>query len=91
MINSSLIREKGEPQRWLQEKVHQIFQKMNISYPPDTHTYVYVSGGMKCSFWGKYGVLCFLLTTVLRLALLSFYQWIRVKDLLGKYRKSWKV
>ena len=27
---------------------------------PDTHSYVFVSVGMKCSFFGKFGVLCFL-------------------------------
>ena len=26
---------------------------------PDTHTYVCVSGGKKCSFFGKFDVLCF--------------------------------
>ena len=34
--------------------------------PPDTHTYVCVSGGNKCSFFGKFGVLCFLETPVLK-------------------------
>ena len=33
--------------------------------PPDTHTYVCVSGGKKCSFFGKFGVLCFLETPIL--------------------------
>ena len=31
-----------------------------------------VSGGKKCSFFGKFGVLCFLETLVLRFALLPF-------------------
>ena len=42
--------------------------------PPDTHTYVCVSGGKKCSFFGKFGVLCFLETPVLRFALLPDYR-----------------
>ena len=42
--------------------------------PPDTHTYVCVSGGKKCSFFGKIGVLCFLKTPVLRFALLLYYR-----------------
>ena len=42
--------------------------------PPDTHTYVCISGGKKCSFFGKFGVLCFLETPVLRFALLSYYR-----------------
>ena len=40
---------------------------------PLTHTYVCVLGGKKCSFYGKFGVLCFLETPVLRLALLPCY------------------
>ena len=42
----------------------QIFRKTDISYPLDTHTYVYVSGGKKHLFFGKFGVLCFLETPV---------------------------
>ena len=33
-----------------------------------------VSGGKKCSFFGKFGVVCFLETTVLRFALLPYYR-----------------
>ena len=33
-----------------------------------------VSGGKKCSFFGKFGVLCFLETPVLRFALLPYYR-----------------
>ena len=32
--------------------------------PPDTHTYVCVSGGKKCLFCGNFGVSCFLETPV---------------------------
>ena len=39
--------------------------------PPDTHN---VSGGKKCSFFGKSSVLCFLETPVLRFALLFYYR-----------------
>ena len=35
-------------------------------------TYVYVSGGKKCAFSGKFGVLCFLVTSVLRFAILPY-------------------
>ena len=35
---------------------------------------VCVSGGKKCSFFGKFGVLCILVTSVLRFALLSYYR-----------------
>ena len=33
-----------------------------------------VSGGKKCLFFGKFGVLCFLETPVLRFALLPYYR-----------------
>ena len=36
-------------------------------------TYVCASGSLKCSFFGKFGLLCFLETTVLRFALLPYY------------------
>ena len=35
---------------------------------------VYTSGCKKCSFFGKFGVLCFLETRVLRFALLPYYR-----------------
>ena len=35
--------------------------------------YVCVSGCKKCSFFGKFGMLCFLETPILRLALLPYY------------------
>ena len=42
--------------------------------PPDAHTYLCISGGKKCSFFGKFGVFCFLITLILRFALLSYYR-----------------
>ena len=41
------------------------------------NVYVCVSGGKKCSFFGKFGVLCFLETAALRFALLPHYRRIR--------------
>ena len=38
-----------------------------------TCAYVCVSGG-KCLFFGKFGVLCFLETTVMSIALLPYYR-----------------
>ena len=32
-------------------------------------------GGTKCSFFGKFGVVCSLITSVLRFALLPYYRW----------------
>ena len=34
--------------------------------PPDKQTYVCVSEGKKCWFLGKFGMLCFLVTSILR-------------------------
>ena len=51
-----------------ENKARQIFQKTNISYP------LICTRGKKCSFFGKFGVLCFLETTVLRFSLLSDYR-----------------
>ena len=45
-----------------ESKARQNFRKTNISYP----------GGKKCLFFRNFGVLCFLETPVLRLALLSY-------------------
>ena len=44
------------------------FPKNEYFLPPDTHKYVCVSGGEKYSFFGKFGVLCFLITSLLRFA-----------------------
>ena len=57
-------RAKGRiSKRVLQEKkARQIFWKTNISCPLIRHTYACVSGGKKSSFFGKFGVLCFLET-----------------------------
>ena len=38
------------------------------------NSYVWVPAGKKCSFFGKFDVLCFLKTPVLRFALLRYYQ-----------------
>ena len=56
------------------KQTRQISQKTKISYPPDTHTYVRVSGNKKCSFYGKSVGLCFLDSSVLRISLFSYYQ-----------------
>ena len=50
------------------------FPKNKHFLPPDTHTYLCVSGGKKCSFFGKFDVLCLLKTPVLRFALLLYYR-----------------
>ena len=70
------MRQKGESQNGCFKKTHhaKFFEKLTV-LPSDTHTYVCISGGKKCLFFGKFGVLCFLETPVLRFALLPYYQW----------------
>ena len=43
---------------------------------PDTNTYACVSRGKKCSFYGIFGMLCFLVTSVLRLSFTSIQTWL---------------
>ena len=59
------------------------FSKNEYFLTPDTHLYVCVSGVKKCSFFGKFGVLCFLETPILRFVLLPYYRrtsWNRKKN-----------
>ena len=63
---SSVIRQKGESQNVGNKN----FPKNEYFSPPDTHMYVWISGDKKCSFFGKFGVLCFLVTSVLKFTLL---------------------
>ena len=67
---SSIIRQKGEYQNGCFKKTKDsIFSKKQTFF-----TYVCVSGGKKCWFFGKLGVLCFLETPVLKFALLPYYR-----------------
>ena len=50
------------------------FPKNEHFLPPYTHTDVCVSGDKKCLFFGKFGVLCFLETPILRFTLLPYYR-----------------
>ena len=53
----------GEYQNGCYKKTkHAKFSEKRTFLPPDTHTYVCVSGGKKYSFFGKFGELCFLNT-----------------------------
>ena len=74
-----IIRQKGKSQNGCfkkkkKNKARQIFQKKHHFLTPDMHIYVCVSWGKKCSFFGKFGKLCFLETPILRYALLPYYQ-----------------
>ena len=65
--STSVIRQKGESQNGCFKKTkHSTFsEKTNISY---------ASGSKKCSFSGKFDLLCFLETPVLIFALLPYYR-----------------
>ena len=65
-----VIRQKGESQNGCLEKTkHAKFSEKRTFLTPDTHTYV--RNGGKCSLFGKFDMLCFLETTVLRFALFA--------------------
>ena len=68
--------EKGESQNGCFKKTkHAKFsQKRTFLTTWYTHVYTHVSGGKKCSFYGKFGVLCFLETPVLRFPLWPYYR-----------------
>ena len=59
--------ENEENRKW-------IFIENDVGLLVPVITYVCVSGGKKCSFFGKFGVLCLLETPVLRFALLPYYR-----------------
>ena len=68
-VNSSAIRQREESQNGCYRKTkHAKF----FEFTPDTRSqnfstwYVSVSGGKKCLIFGKFGLLCFLVTPVLR-------------------------
>ena len=72
--SSSVIRRKGESQSGVPRKQNMPnFPKNEHFLPPDTHTYVRVSGEKKCSFFGNFDVPCFLETPV-RFALLPYHR-----------------
>ena len=58
------------------------FPKKTHFLSPDMPTYVCVSGGKKRLFFGKFGVVCFLETPVLRFALLPYYRRITTANIL---------
>ena len=60
--------------RVLQKNKHAKFSEKKHFLTPDTHTDVCVSGGKKYWFFGKFGMLYFLVTPILRFALLPYYQ-----------------
>ena len=75
VTNSSLIRKKGESQNARNKKTKRAkFSEKRIFLNPQ---YAYVRSQIrskKFSFFGKFAVLCFLVTSVLRFAFLPYYQ-----------------
>ena len=81
LLSSSAIRQKNVSQSgYFKKTKHGKFSEKRTFLTPDRYKYVRVSGGMKCSFFGKFGVLCFLETPVLRFALLPYYRRIVVTN-----------
>ena len=54
-------------------KACQILRKKNVPHPY-IRIFLTVSGGEKCLFFGKFVVFCFLVTAVLRFAILFYYR-----------------
>ena len=72
---SSVINQKGESQNGCFKKIkHAKFPKSEHFLPFDTHTYLCVSGGKKCSFFGNFGMLYFFETPVSGFTFLSYYR-----------------
>ena len=80
IANLSVIRQKGKSQNGCNKRTkHAKFSEKHF-LPPDTYI-CDVSGGKKCLFFGKFGVLYFLVTSVLRFALLLYHRRINVIQL----------
>ena len=79
-FNLSVTRQKVESQNGGNKKKTKRakFHEKQTFLTPDTHTYVCVSGSKKCSFFEKFGMLCFLVTSVLRFALLPYHRLINI-------------
>ena len=76
---SPVIRQKSESQNGCFKKTKhaKFFEKGTFLTP----WYPHVLEGKKCSFFGKFGVLCFLETPVLRFSVLPYYRWFQKKKI----------
>ena len=89
VLNSSLIRRKSESQngRFKKTKHAKFSEKTNISYTPiRARTWAY-QGVRNFRFFGRFGVLRFLETPVLRLGLLPYYR----RNIAVKIKTLWKL
>ena len=81
---SSVIRQKANLKTGVSRKQSTPnFPKNEHFLPSDTHTYKCVSGGKNVRFFGKFDVLCFLETPVLKFAFLPYYRLLEAKVTLG--------
>ena len=69
---SLLIRQTDESQNVCYKETKHAKNKHLL--PPDTHTHVCEARGKNCPLFGKFGVLSFLVTPVLRFAFLPYYR-----------------
>ena len=75
LIKVSVLRQKGQSQNGSSKKTnHAKFSKNRTSFTPWYAHVVCVSGGKKCLFLRKFGVLCFLFTSVLVFTFLLYYR-----------------
>ena len=87
------IRQKGKSQNVCYKKIK--YAKYSKHFlPPDMHLHVCVSEVKKCLFYIKFGVLCFLVTPILRFSLLPIFPfwsyqvwWVQAKNLHLKKRR----
>ena len=82
---------KGKiPKRCLQEnKARHIFRKTNIPCTWNAHVSAHI-GVKKCYFFEKFGLLCFLVTTVLRFVHLPYYRHFGPVNFLFRLKKHLK-
>ena len=80
LLTLSVIRQKGESQNGGNKKTKQVkfSEKRTFLSPWYPHVRVH-QGGKKCPFFRKFGMLCFLVTSILRLGLVTawdyFWTW----------------
>ena len=86
MIRNKAKRRISKPV-FQENKARQIFRKNEYFLPPDTHKSGY-HGVRNVCFFGKFGVFCFLETSILRFALLPCYQSKNSEDISQLYIQS---
>ena len=71
----------NKAKKWISKRVFQ--ENKARQFSEKRRFLVCASGGKKCLFFGKFGVLCFLGKTVLRFVILPYYRWNTVKQYLN--------